>query len=450
MRPPRKIFFGWWIVAAGAGIQMLVGGLMMQSFGVYVTAIEREFGWSRAVLAGAFSLSRAESGIFGPLQGWMIDRFGPRAVMRVGLVIFALGFFAFSQLNSIVTFYIAFALMAVGSSLGGFLSITVALINWFNKRRARALGISQTGFAIGGLLTPLIVLSLNNLGWRETAFASGILVLLLGLPLTHFIRHRPEDYGYTVDGLPEEPEEDDYATDEGTGGASRPNGSSRPVDFTAKEAMRTRSFWLISLGHASALLVVSAVMVHLFLHLTDSLGYSDGTAAGVIALMTAMQIVGQTAGASLGDWVSKRLIVVGCMAMHAAGLLLVAYATTLWMVVAFAVLHGLAWGTRGPLMQAMRADYFGRASFGTIMGFSSMIVMWGMMTGPIVAGFLYDRTQSYELGFTVLAAFAALGSVYFVLATKPAAPARVAAQAAERRAAALVSSGGGGGSGGAG
>src|SRR5690606_6553146 len=108
---------------------MLVGGLMMQSFGVYVTAIEREYGWSRAVLAGAFSLSRAESGIFGPLQGWMIDRFGPRAVMRVGLVIFALGFLAFSQLNSILTFYIAFAMMAVGSSLGGFLSITVALIN---------------------------------------------------------------------------------------------------------------------------------------------------------------------------------------------------------------------------------------------------------------------------------------------------------------------------------
>ena len=120
----------------------------------------------------------------------------------------------------------------------------------------------------------------------------------------------------------------------------------------------------------------------------------------------------------------KRRIIVTCMAMHVVGLLLLAFATSLWMVVAFAVLHGLAWGTRGPLMMAIRADYFGRTSYGTIMGFSSMIVMLGMMGGPLLAGFLADRTGNYEAGFTVLAVAAGFGSIFFILAKRPDPPQR--------------------------
>ena len=183
------------------------------------------------------------------------------------------------------------------------------------------------------------------------------------------------------------------------------------------------SFWTISLGHSSALFVVGAVMVHLFLHLTESVGYSDARAAFFIGLMTFFQIVGQVGGASLGDFISKRLIVTVCMAMHMIGLLLLAHIDTTWSVVAFCLLHGLAWGTRGPLMQAMRADYFGRSSFGTIMGFSSMIIMIGTTSGPLIAGILYDRTGSYELGFTIVALIAGFGSVFFMLSKRPSLPA---------------------------
>src|SRR3546814_762352 len=178
--------------------------------------------------------------------------------------------------------------------------------------------------------------------------------------------------------------------------------------------MRTLSFWTISLGHSSALFVVGAVMVHLFLHLTDSFGYSDGRAAFFIGLMTAFQILGQVGGASLGDFVSKRLIVIACMGMHMVGLLLVAHINATWAVVAFCALHGTAWGTRGPLMQALRADYFGRSSFGTIMGFSSLVVMFGQTLGPLIAGVLYDRTGSYELGFTIVAISAGVGVIFFI------------------------------------
>ena len=128
---------------------------------------------------------------------------------------------------------------------------------------------------------------------------------------------------------------------------------------------------------------------------------------------------GQLCGGFLGDGFNKRLICFVCMLFHTIGLLLLAYASTLWMVLAFAALHGLAWGIRGPLMVALRADYFGPSSFGTIMGFSSLIVMIGMSTGPIFAGFMADMYGNYELGFGILAIGTLLGSFCFIAARPP-------------------------------
>jgi MFS family permease len=419
LRPRGRVFYGWWMVAASAGIQGVIAVLFNQAFGAYAAVLRDDFGWGRGAISGAFSLARFESGILGPVQGWMIDRFGPRAVMVAGLSTFALGLMAFSQINSLPMFYVTFFLMAVGSSLGGFLAITVALVNWFSRHRAKALSMSQIGFSAGGLLVPITVASIEFFGWRETAFGSGVLVLLLTVPLALLMRHRPGAYGETPDGVPFAAERAEV--DRTPHWAVAADGSE---DFTVKQAMRTRAFWMVSLGHASALLIVSAVMVHLVLHLNENLGYSLTTAALFVALMTSMQMVGQVLGGVLGDRFNKRAIVIACMASHGIGLLALAYAVNTAMVIAFAVMHGLAWGTRGPLMQAIRADYFGSSHFGAIMGWSSMIVMVGTTSGPLVAGFLADRTGNYELGFTVLAVAAMLGSVFFLLATKPSPPRR--------------------------
>jgi MFS family permease len=421
-RIKTRVFYGWFMVAAGFGVQLLTGGLMNQAYGAYVVLLRDEFGWSKTSLSAAFSLARFESGMLGPIEGWLIDRFGPRTVMRFGLLIFGAGFMFFSQINSLTTFYMAFVTMALGSSLAGFMPLTVAVVNWFRRRRATALAVMQTGFAVGGLIVPLIVVALETIGWRGTAFASGVIVIVLGLPLSQIIRHRPEDYGLTVDGRVE-------TAARTNGGSPTPLDETEPVDFKPREAVRTPAFWLISLGHGSALLVVSAVMVHLVAHLNENLGYSLGTAGLIVALMTTMQICGQVSGGFLGDRFSKRIIAAVCMGAHMVALLLVAYATVLPMVIAFAVLHGLAWGIRGPLMQAIRADYFGRASFGVIMGLSSMIVMFGNTAGPLIAGILADSTGRYEAGFTVLAIMAGLGSLFFVFARKPQPPARLLAPA---------------------
>jgi sugar phosphate permease len=412
------VFFGWYIVGAAGFIQLLQNGLLMQAYGTYVPVLRAEFGWSSTALAAAFSLQRVESGLLGPLQGWMLDRWGPRAVITVGMIIFGTGFMAFSQINSLLTFYLAFLFMAVGASLSGFMSLTTTIVNWFERRRSIAISMTQVGMSVGGLAVPIVAWALIAFGWRTTSFMSGVIILVVGLPLAQIMRHKPEQYGYLPDGdSAEERDRLDAIRAEASGGTYE------RFDFTARQAMKTRAFWFIGFGHALAVLVVSAVMVHLVVHLTEGLNFTLRGAATVVAFMTAITMMGQIAGGFLGDRFNKRIICTIAMFGHAGGLLALAYGGSLFWVIAFALLHGTAWGMRGPLMQSIRADYFGRSSFGQIMGFSSMITMFGMMSGPIIAGVLADRLGSYQVGFTVLAIMAACGSVFFIFGTKPTPPA---------------------------
>ena len=409
---PRNVFYGWWIVAAGFAVQATVGALLFHPFGLYVVEFEEEFGWNRTKLSLAFSLARVEDGLLGPVQGWMIDRFGPRAVMRVGVVIFALGFVAFSRMDSLTTFYLTFVLMAIGAALAGFLSVTTAVVNWFSRKRTLAVGIALIGIAGGGLATPGIALLIEGIGWRGTALVSAAIVLAIGLPAAQLVRHRPEPYGLRPDGDPP------HSATNGSHEADAPG----EVSLTARQALRSRAFWMISFAHAAALLVVSAVMVHFVAHVGEQLDYSTAKAAGLITVLTVMVIVGQILGGWAGDRVSSRLLIAVAMLSHATAMLLLTFASALWMVLAFAVIHGLAWGVRGPVILAMRAEYFGPHSYGTIMGFSSLITMMGMVVGPVLAGAVYDITGSYEIGFTLLAVVAGGGSLLMLFAKKPNAP----------------------------
>lgn len=415
-RTPGSIFYGWYIVGAGFGSQLIQSALLGRSYGSYVVLLRDEFGWSKAALSGAYSLQQIESGLLGPIQGWLLDKFGPLASMRAGVIIFGLGFFAFSQTNSLTTFYISYLMLALGSSLSGFFPFTVVLVNWFQQRRARALSSMQIGGALGGVLVFVVAFALETIGWRTTAIISGFITIGVGLPLTQIVKTRPEDAGLTIDGLP--------AASLGDPQADNAMPLSPDRDFTLKEAMMTPAFWLVSLGHGSALLIVSAVNVHLVLHLNEDLGYSLGLASVVISVITFGQIIGMLLGGTIGDKFDKRFIAVGCMAFHTLGLILVANATNAVMVYSFAIMHGVAWGLRGPMMQAIRADYFGRSSFGQIMGTSSVIVTLGTIAGPLVAGILADRTGSYAIGFDILAVVSGLGSVFFLMAKRPIPPAR--------------------------
>jgi len=384
--------------------------LLTQSFGAYVALLAEERGWSKTSLAGAAAMQSMEAAILGPLLGWVMDRFGPQAMIRWGIVVFAIGFFSLSQLDTLTGFYVSAVTMALGASLCGYFPLTVAIIHWFERHRARALSLLSLGLALGGLAVPLVAWSMHSFGWRTTAIASGVLALLVGIPLASVIRGRPEDMGLTVDGVPKP-------------APIKADGADHPVstgsEFTARQALRTQAFWLLGLGHGVALLVVTAVNVHAITHMKEGLGYSVSEAGLVIMLMTVGQMGGVLLGASMGDRYDKRVVAALCMVSHMVGLLCLTYATHVSALAAFAAFHGVAWGLRGPFMQAIRADYFGRNAIGMILGLSAAIIAVGQVAGPMVAGMLADLTGNYRLGFTLLALVAGLGSLSFMLAKKP-------------------------------
>ncbi len=415
--PPRKrkgIFFGWYIVAGGFVLNAILGGLMFHAFGLYVVEFVEEFGWSRTALSIAFSIQMVEAGLLGPIQGFVLDKFGPRRIMLVGITIFGIGFFMLSQINTLTEFYIAFIVIALGMGVGSMMGVAVAVVNWFNRKRAFATALMAIGFAFGGFLQPGVAWSLENLGWRETSVISGLLVLGIGLPLAMLMRHRPEQYGYGVDGDPPR---------QGLG-AGGPIEDFDPdeINFTWQEAMRTRAFWLISIGHALSLLVIGAVMVHFVSYVNDSLGFSLGQAANLLLVITVFTVIGMLLGGYLGDRMPMRHILAVAMIGHMVSLLVLTLWPTLAGALTFSVIHGLSFGARGPLTMAIRAEYFGRAAFGTVMGFSSLIILAGMVFGPIVAGQSYDITGSYQIGFIGLAIVGGLGSLAFVWSTRPEPP----------------------------
>ena len=341
-----------------------------------------------------------------------VDRYGPRLILIIGTLIFGIGFFVFSIVQSITSYFIAFILIALGSSLGGFATLMVAIVSWFDQHRAKAIAWSQFGFSIGGLCVPLVVLGLEFFGWRAMALYSGIAVLALGLPMVALIRHRPEDYGEVPDGISHG--NDSKAT------AEESKTFTPQISLSWRQAIREPSFWLISIGHGLSLLTVSSMLAHLIPHLTNGLGYTPVQAGVAFALMTGVQMGGLLLGGILGDRYEKSFICVLCMVGHCVGLLMVTYASSPIWILGFTVFHGFAWGIRGPLMVALRADYFGPKSFGTIMGISSLIVMIGMTVGPIVCGVLYDLYGNYELAFTIMALCSLTGGLCFWFAKPPA------------------------------
>lgn len=410
------LFHGWKIVGSGASLIALQSALILQAFGNYAVIFEERYGWSKTSISVAYSFNRAESGLLGPIHGWTLDRFGSKRMMRVGAVIVFFGFFAFSQIQSATQLIGAFFLVAVGSSLSGFMTVVTETVKWFERKRARALAWASMGLVGGGLGAPGVVWCMRNIGWRETAFASGVVLSGLALVLASLYGSSPAAHGTHVDGV--------HPDDVDVGRVAPDVGSS--VHFTAAEAVRTKAFWLLSLGHSSALFVVGAVVAHLSLFLTEEHGYSLQSASFVAAGLPVAQLGGQLTGGAVGDRVSKRLLCIGAMFGHMTALLLLTFAVGAVMIWAFVVIHGFSWGLRGPLVNALRADYFGSTSYGKIMGFASIVLMIGMVGGPLLAGALADATGSYQTGFTILALLAGAGSIFFVLMSPPADPARTA------------------------
>lgn len=389
--------------------QAIQNGVVIQAFGSYAVVLQQEYGWSKAMLALAYSFNRSESAVLGPGQGWALDRINPIKVMRAGVILLAAGLCLLSMASTPAQFWGAFLVLTVGSGLAGFLTIVTIVVRRVTERRARALSIVGLGVAFGGLLNPLVVLMLKTVGWRWSLRISAIVLVSVLWGATVLIgRGERKPRPTPVPVL--------------TTQVSEPSPSSPAVDDTdvsVRDALRSRTFWLVSIGHMSALLIVSTAIAHLSLFLVNERDLSLGQASFVVGAIPIFQIIGIAVVARLGDELDKRHLAFGAMVAHACALFLLAQFAGPVVLALFVILQGTAWGVRGPLMQAIRADHFGVRSFGALMGFSSIILTVGIVGGPLIAGYSADHFDSYVPAFTFLSVVALAGGVSFLLIGQP-------------------------------
>ena len=327
---------------------VLLGIAGLHGLGVFFSALQREYLWSSALLSGAFALSRAESGFLGPVEGYLVDRIGPRKMVAIGLVILGIGFVLLSRVDSLPSFYIALVVIALGTGIGGFLAIMASLTNWFYRLRARAMAVATVGVNIGGLLIVLLTWAVDTYGWRAAAFICALIVWALIVPIVMVLRDRPEDYGLLPDGDVAPP-----ARSDDSGDAAAHSAADDDNDMTVREALYSQAFWLVSLVHGIAVMSLSALAVHQIERMVLA-GVSLQMAGLVVTIYTGVGIFFRVLSGYIADIFDKRYVIAVFLVFQTAALFVFAVGNTVFMFVLFGLLFAPGWSGRGAALTAFR------------------------------------------------------------------------------------------------
>jgi len=375
-------------------------------------------------MSGVFSLSRLEGGIEGPIAGWLTDKYGARRLLLIGVAIAGIGFIMLWMVNSPLSLYLIFGLvLSLGFNLGYTHATSAAVAKWFIKRRGRALSFLITGNGIGGaIFVPLIAWLIIQFGWRVATVIIGIATLAIPLPLSLIVRSTPEEMGLVPDGETAKqespPSDNEYILASSDGSVSPED-----VNFTVREAMRTRAFWVYAASMMLRSCILSAIVVHQIPHLTD-IGIPYQTASSVLGLMVLVSVPGRFFFGWLGDRFNKKVLLFLLCLLQGAGIFIFINASTLPLLYLFVVVYGLGYGGVIPLTLALRADLFGRRNYATIAGITMFLSMIGTVAAPIFAGYLYDTTQSYSLAFYIFMVMICLSGILFLFIPRPSPPGR--------------------------
>ncbi|MDO8749550.1 MAG: MFS transporter [Dehalococcoidia bacterium] len=439
---PRRIFYGWWIVAAGLGVNSLSSTLYVYGFGAFFIPWQEAFGWSRAALGGLIGMARLEGGLMAPIAGWLIDKYGPRRMMFLGISLMGVGFLALSQIRSLTMLYVVFiGLLATGSSLGTGRAVQVAVVNWFVRRRGRAIGLLMTGFGVGGSFVFLLGMAIEKLGWQGGAILAGIITLVVGYPLAWIVRHKPEQMGLLPDGdkapvlTPDDPSLERETPASYTVGSGSPTATlsqaakpprfwqrdPRPeIDFTVRQAVRTPAFWMLAVMQAIWAAAPAINTVHLAPFLSQELGVTYAVALAALSFFAFMTTPGRLGFGFIADYVNIRLLMAALLIIEGIGILLFSTVRTMGQVPFYIIIFAVAHGGVVSLQAVLLGYFFGRKSFGTISGVISMFSLPMAVGAPIWIGWMADTQQGgYRIAFRVMAVLLAVAATSVLLARRP-------------------------------
>lgn len=392
-----RIFYGWWVVAACFVISLFIHGIIGFGFTAFIEPLRDKFGWSYTQISFAGSLRGLEVGLLAPVIGLLIDRWGTRIFIISGTVLCGLAMLFLSRVSSLTTFYLSFALVALGMSA---LSPTVTMTtvaNWFHKKVGLATGIMHSGVGFSGLMIPVVALLIDNFELSKAMIILGVISLGVITPVAFAIRDRPEKYGLLPDGFIGTKENvqklDLYVI-------------KKDNDFKLREALKTPAFWHLASVMLFQLLIVSAVTTHMMPYLS-SIGIERATSSLIASAVPLSSVVGRLGFGWLSDRIDQRYIMAtGCVLMS-VGLLCFTFAimfNPLFLLLAVPS-FSIGFGGNATVRASVIRDYFGRRSFGAIHGLVMGLAVIGTISGPPLAGWVFDTWDSYQgiwLAFSIV------------------------------------------------
>ena len=419
----NRFFYGWWIVMIGVVLLTINSLAVFRGIGVLVIVLRKELGWNRTQVTIGTFLSRAEGAALGPIEGYLIDKIGARKMVLIGMSIMGVGFLMFSRIQNVWQFYAVYIVITLGAGMGGWLAVASLINNWFIRKKSIAMAIAMSGIYIAGfLLTPYG--KAMYIDFRLTLLVIGLIVLVVTFPSVFIIRNKPELMGLLPDGnrgcrnkktLSDNP---NTLPDLAMG--------TNPIDFTVSQALKLPVFWILTLAHVCSTISIATMGVHLTPRITDllvSLGRSEESAltlaTNVEFVYSAFALPAIFISGSLGDRFSKQKMLVFFLILQSISTLILALGNTLSMAFVFAVIYGIAFGGRVPLMSAIRGDYFGRKNFASITGWSMLPNGILMAIVPVTIAWWYDNYHTYTLPFLVLAMINFVGAVVMIFANPP-------------------------------
>lgn len=388
----RRIFFGWYIVAASVLANTIFSAAFFQGFGVLIIPIERTFGWDRWVISAAMSLRQLQSSIASPTVGLLLDRVSAQKLIFWSAVISSAGFIGLGCTAGIVSFFIFFVVICLGAAgVSHAVTWPVIISRWFRRNRGLAIGLAVMGPIFG---TPLVIVNTQieqAYGWRVVLIAYGAIVLIGVTLLSMLARDRPEPYGLRPDG---DPPAESAAIERPADAASQ----RADAGLTLHAVLRTKDFWLFASYLSGTFTINSAIQVHMIPYFEQDIGLTASWAAVVMSLVYLTSGVGRIGGGYLLDRIDYRYVLAVVAAMMGLSLLYLQVATvkSLWATAPFALMFGLGLGVLVPMRGAVGATMFGTRAIGGVLGMLQGGSIAAGVVGPLAMGVIFDRYGNYS------------------------------------------------------
>lgn len=417
-----RVFFGWWMVSLSGIVHSINASAYNKGFTVFLLPVSEGLGVSRFSISLVFALSRSEGGPVGPIAGWLIDRFGPKPTLVLGIAMTGTGFLLLAQTHSILTFGLVYlGVITLGSGLAISNSLSALINNWFNRRRALAMSTYHAISALGpAILVPFLAILIAATSWSTAAMVSGTVILAVALPLTFLVRNNPESAGLLPDGDAAKPSPVRHSPE-----IKGPNPNKEPLqpqvgslDYGIGEALHTHAYWLLLMGTILRLAAKAGVMLHIIPILVWK-GTDQQTAAFILGFLLFLMVPLSLFFGWLADTIPKNIVLFVTAVSGTTSIFLLAYpSNSIWFIYLFVLLFAIA-ETSGSNNWATFGDYFGRKSYGRLRGITQLASSPGVFLAPVFAGWWYDRVESYTLPLLIFTGIFGLGAISFALMRKP-------------------------------